>query len=132
MQKVLAAPHLLSALGGCPEKCTCFSQRITHVCWKCFPLNCTGVWIEAHIQAILGQYGVCVLPRDGDDVAALINNHQLLAAHRANIRIAQEAVGFAVSSTLIRDVVRAGKSARYFTPDQVLTYVKKNRLWSKY
>jgi nicotinamide mononucleotide adenylyltransferase len=96
------------------------------------PLYCTGVWIEAHVQAILGQYGVCVLPRDGDDVTALINSHPLLAAHRANVRVAPEAVGFAVSSTLIRDVVRAGKSARYLTPDPVLTYIHKNRLWSKY
>ena len=89
------------------------------------------LWSEEHQRALLGTYGVCVLPRDGSDVASLISSDPLLAHYKNDIRIAQEAVGFPVSSTTIRSLLLAGKSARYLTPDETLAYIARHKLWSK-
>lgn len=90
-----------------------------------------NLWSDEDMHLLLGTYGLVVIPRAGTDLDALIASHSIINQHRDNLRIAEEAVSFPVSSSLIRALLRSGRSPRYLLHDSVLEYVHENKLWPK-
>ena len=88
-----------------------------------------NVWIPEHVQSLLGVYGLVVIPRPGTDVQSLLEA-DAIRPHRANVLIAQQACDFPVSSSVIRTLLSARKSARYLMHDAVHGYCVAHRLWS--
>ena len=62
---------------------------------------------------LVKKFKVLVLERDDDCLEEIINN---------NIRSS-------LSSSFVREKIREGKSIRYFTPDEVYSYIKTNNLF---
>jgi nicotinamide mononucleotide adenylyltransferase len=89
-----------------------------------------NLWSDVHRLEILATFGVVVIPREGVDLDKLIDDNPSLAAHKAVIRRAAEAVSYPVSSTIIRNLLKKGLCPRYLLPDAALSYIQRNNLWS--
>ena len=82
------------------------------------------------MTAILRDYGLVVVSREGSNPEKFIYNSDLLTLHRANISLVTEWITNDVSSTRIRTAVRRGNSVRYLVPDPVIQYIKQNNLYN--
>lgn len=74
-------------------------------------------------KVILEQYGVIVYPRPGDKLSL-----QKLRPEYKDIEMV-EAPLMEISATLIRRLIRDGKSIRYLVPDEVSDYIEYKKLY---
>ena len=77
-------------------------------------------------DAILDEARLVAVPRPGFDLNAI---DETLGAGRASKVTVIDAPLAEISSTMIRDRVMAGESARYLTPQPVIDYIRKRALY---
>lgn len=88
-----------------------------------------GLWKDEDIDSIVSKFGLIVISRIGSNPVKFIHEHKILYKHRNNIELVNEPIPNEISSTLIRQQVKDGKSIKYFVPDQVINYIKQNQLY---
>ena len=94
-----------------------------------------NLWSNEHIDIILGEIGLVVLPRPGFLLDELIDSNDILSKHKSNMILIQDnslIAASTVSSTLIRKLVATNQSVRYLTEDKVIAYIKENKLYHAY
>jgi nicotinate-nucleotide adenylyltransferase len=77
-------------------------------------------------DAILDEAEILAVPRPGFDLGTL---DETLGAERASKVTVIDAPLAEISSTMIRERVRAGESIRYLTPRPVIDYIEKRALY---
>eukprot|EP01083_Nonionella_stella_P085387 236790_1 len=90
-----------------------------------------NLWRMDHQEIILGEHGVVVVERDGhrlDD--EFFNAYQMFAKHRKNIHAFYPPIKNSISSTKVRDEIKKNNSIKYLTPDAVIEYIEKHKLYS--
>lgn len=88
-----------------------------------------GLWQEEHIRQILTQHGILVVKRAGsEDIAGV---HPVLKEQEASrgMTSLEEWMPNAISSTLLRQALKEGKSIKYWTPDAVIDIIKSHGLY---
>ena len=89
-----------------------------------------NLWAMDHQEVILGKYGVVVCERKGCELNdEFFNGYAMYKKHRKNIYSFMPAVENTISSTVIRNQIKSKKSIKYLTPDPVIEYVEKEKLY---
>ena len=113
-------------------------------CSLCLVMGCDavlGITQWHRWQELLDWAHIVVIARPGWDlphtgvVAKWLENHRLDAAEALRLRpaggiIIEELRPLAISSTEIRELLGAGKSARYLLPEPVLDYIQTYKLYN--
>ena len=73
-------------------------------------------------EQIINNHQIIVFPRNGSDGGALRSH--------PNIKIVDTPI-IEVSSTFIRESIRAGKDVRFFMPEKVFEYIDEMNFWRK-
>lgn len=73
-------------------------------------------------EQIINNHKIIVFPRNGSDGGALRSH--------PNVKIVDTPI-IEVSSTFIRESIRAGKDVRFFMPEKVFEYVDEMNFWRK-
>lgn len=89
-----------------------------------------GVWKSEHIDMILGQFGLACIKRMGSNPDKTIYETDLLYKHRHNIHLITDWITNDISSTKIRRAVSRNESVKYLVQDNVLEYIKNNKLYT--
>ena len=74
-------------------------------------------------------FKIYVLERDKDNVDKIINSNEFLKQNREAFIKARNNITSNLSSTFVREKIRNGKSIRYLTPNEVVDYIEKNKLY---
>ena len=81
------------------------------------------------VEELITKFKLYILERDKDCMEEIIQNNELLRKHRQAFIKAKDNVKSNLSSTFIRKKIKAGKSIRYLTPDEVITYIEEHQLY---
>ncbi|GMT09027.1 hypothetical protein PFISCL1PPCAC_324 [Pristionchus fissidentatus] len=86
------------------------------------------LWADEDVKAIVEQFGIVVINREGSDPSATLASlgHSTARCYT----ISDVACPNGVSSTLLRAALQEGRSVRYCTPDGVVDYILQHRLYS--
>ena len=90
-------------------------------------LKTLGTWKK--VEELTTGYKLYILERDQDCMEEIIENNELLKKHRQAFIKAKDTIKSNLSSTFVREKIKEGKSIRYLTPDEVITYIKKHQLY---
>ncbi|XP_077259600.1 nicotinamide mononucleotide adenylyltransferase isoform X3 [Temnothorax americanus] len=88
-----------------------------------------GLWLEEDIDAIVGEYGLVVITREGSNPNKFIYDSDILSKHMNNICIVTEWIPNEVSSTRIRRALKRGESVRYLLQDSVIDYIYRKGIY---
>ena len=75
------------------------------------------------------KFKMYILERDNDCMEEIIQNNELLKKHKQAFIKAKDTIKSNLSSTFVREKIKNGKSIRYLTPDEVITYIKEHQLY---
>ncbi|MCI8617310.1 MAG: nicotinate (nicotinamide) nucleotide adenylyltransferase [Clostridia bacterium] len=78
---------------------------------------------------LVKDFKIYVLERSYDDIKNIINSNDFLKNNSSAFIKAKNTIVSNLSSTFIRDKIRNGKSVRYLTPDEVISYINNNNLY---
>lgn len=82
-----------------------------------------------NVNEIVAKFKVLVLERDKDCMDDIIVSNPFLNANKHAFIKLKENIRTNLSSTLVREKIRQGKSIRYLTPDDIYEYIKENKLY---
>lgn len=86
-----------------------------------------NTWEKA--DELVKRFKVLVLERDEDCLEDIINNNRFLKENEKSFIKVKNNVRSGLSSSFVREKIKEGKSIRYFTPDEVYSYIKANNLF---
>jgi len=86
-----------------------------------------NTWEKA--DELVKKFKVLVLERDEDCLEDIINNDSFLKENEKSFIKVKNNVRSGLSSSFVREKIKEGKSIRYFTPDEVYSYIKVNNLF---
>ena len=86
-----------------------------------------NTWEKA--DELVKKFKVLVLERDEDCLEDIINNDRFLKENEKSFIQVKNNVRSGLSSSFVREKIKEGKSIRYFTPDEVYSYIKANNLF---
>ena len=78
---------------------------------------------------LVKKFKVLVLERDDDCLEEIINNNKFLKENENSFVKVKNNIRSSLSSSFVREKIREGKSIRYFTPDEVYSYINTNNLF---
>lgn len=84
-------------------------------------------WHQA--EELVGKFKVYVLERDEDDIEEIIESSELLKNNRQAFIKVTNKIKSNLSSSFARKKIRSGKSIKYIAPDEVVSYIEKNKLY---
>ena len=84
-------------------------------------------WHE--VEYLLNRFKVIVLSRDEDNAEGIIKNNNLLSKYFSSFIINTVSLRTNLSSTFVRNEIKSKKSVRYLLPDEVIDYIKSNKLY---
>eukprot|EP00835_Amoeboradix_gromovi_P003309 NODE_213_length_14376_cov_0.499054.p9 type:complete len:153 gc:universal NODE_213_length_14376_cov_0.499054:1105-1563(+) len=87
-----------------------------------------NLWQFEDIQYIL-QLGIVIIERKGTDLWEAILEHDDLFERKNNLRIVPQVIYNDISATRVRLFIKRGMSIKYLTPDAVIEYINKNKLF---
>ncbi len=88
-----------------------------------------GLWSDSDLTNILTNHGVVCVERKNHDVSELLKAHPLLVQHGDNVLVLPSDVINDISSTVVRDLISRGSTAKFLVPDQVNQYIVDNNLY---
>ena len=89
-----------------------------------------NLWKDEDIEAIVKNFGLIVISREGSNPEKYVENHEILKTYKDNIHIVTEHIPNDISSTRVRKAVKDGASVKFFVPDLVIDYIHENELYS--
>ncbi len=84
-------------------------------------------WKEA--QELVKSFKIYVLERDRDNIEEIIQADDFLKENETSFIKAKNNITTNLSATFVREKLKENKSIRYLTPDEVLFYIRKNKLY---
>jgi len=78
---------------------------------------------------LVERFKIYVLERDEDKVEEIIQSNEFLKNHSNVFIKAKNNITSNLSSTFVRTKIRNGKSIRYLAPEEVIRYIKENKLY---
>ena len=81
------------------------------------------------VEELTTRFKLYILERDTDCMEEIIQNNELLRKHRQAFIKTKDTIKSNLSSTFVREKIKAGKSIRYLTPDEVISYIKEHQLY---
>ena len=81
------------------------------------------------VEELTTKFKLYILERDNDCKEEIIQNNELLNKHRQAFIKAKDSIKSNLSSTFVREKIKNGKSIRYLTPNEVITYIKEHQLY---
>ncbi|EPS72911.1 hypothetical protein M569_01854, partial [Genlisea aurea] len=92
-------------------------------------LSVPGFWDRDQVRIICRDFGLVCIGRDGQDVEKIIAEDDILNEYKDNIVIVDNLVPNHISSTRLRYCISKGLSVKYLTPDEVIDYIHRNKLY---
>lgn len=80
-------------------------------------------------EELTRDFKIYVLERDKDEMATIIESNEFLKQNKQSFIKAKDNITSNLSSTFVRNKIKSGKSVRYLTPDEVVTYIEENNLY---
>ena len=90
-------------------------------------LKSLHTWFNA--PKLVSKFKALVLERDDDNMEEIIADSTFLRLHESAFIKVKDNIKSNLSSTCVRDKIKAGKSIRYLTPDEAYFYIKENELF---
>lgn len=90
-------------------------------------LKTLNTWKKA--DELTRNFKIYILERENDDMEEIIENNIFLKNHKQAFIKAKETIKSNLSSTFVREKIKAGKSIRYLTPDEVILYIQEHQLY---
>lgn len=84
-------------------------------------------WSQA--EKLIKNFKIYVFERDKDDTEEIIETNKFLKENRQAFIKVKNIIKSGLSSTLVREKIKEGKSIRYLTPDEIVSYIKQNNLY---
>lgn len=81
-------------------------------------------------EKLITNFKLYILERDKDNIDEIIKNNINLKNYQSYFIKSTENIVSNLSSTYVRDKIRDNKSVKYLIPDEVINYIKKNRLYT--
>lgn len=81
----------------------------------------------SHVRA--PEFAVACLERDDINLARLLLENNIMHANRSRVVVVPQFVPNAISSTIVRLMLRRGMSCKYLVPDAVLAYIASHGLY---
>ena len=78
---------------------------------------------------LLENFKIYVLERDIDQIEQIVKSSKLLEENKKNIIKVSNVVTSNLSSTVIRNSIKQGKSVQYLVPDKIIEYIEENKLY---
>ena len=91
--------------------------------------NLKLLYTWGNAKKLITNFKVLVLERDEDKIDEIIENDEFLKQYKSSFIKAKENIRSNISSTLVREKIKKGKSIRYLVPDEVIEYIEKNNLY---
>ncbi|KAF2074893.1 hypothetical protein CYY_003812 [Polysphondylium violaceum] len=93
--------------------------------------NIPNLWAEKDMDLITSNehYGVVCLEREGTDLEAIFSKNHILTKNKQDINIVPIEILNNISSTKIREKVKAKESVKYLIPDKTIDYIKEHKLY---
>ena len=88
-----------------------------------------STWKEA--ESLVNEYRIFVLERDQDHMEEIIKQDPFLEQYKNSFTKVEQPIRLNLSSSLVRDLVRRGKSIKYLLPNEVEQYIRENKLFLK-
>ena len=89
-----------------------------------------NLWKKDHQEIILGHHGMAVMERKGYEMTEdLYNGYEMFKKHRNNLHVFHPRSENTISSTIVRDLIKEKHSIKYLLPDNVIEYIKKEKLY---
>ena len=86
-----------------------------------------STWEKA--EELVKSFKIYVLERDKDKVEEIIQAEDFLKENVQSLIKAKNSITTNLSSTFVREKLKNDKSVRYLMPDEVMFYIKKNKLY---
>ncbi len=107
-------------------------QKVYHEYEICFTMGSDNLkeldtWKRA--EELVKNFPIYVFERDEDKIEEIIETSSFLKKNRQSFRKAGNKIKSNLSSTFAREKIRNGKSIRYIAPDEVVSYIKENKLY---
>lgn len=80
-------------------------------------------------RELVKNFQIYVFERDEDNMEEIIDTRVFLKENKQAFRKANNQIKSNLSSTFARERIRNGKSIRYIAPDEVVSYIKENKLY---
>lgn len=90
-------------------------------------MSTPGVWAEADLDHILGDFGAIIIERSGIDIKEAMSN---LEPWEDNIIVVPQLIANDVSSTKIRLFLKRQMSVKWMTPHSVVKYMQEKGLYT--
>ena len=84
-------------------------------------------WYE--IEKLLSEFKIIILGRAEDNIGEIIKNHKLLSKYSSSFIITNISLRTNLSSTFVRNEIKNRHSVRYLLPDEIIEYIKSNKLY---
>lgn len=84
-------------------------------------------WKKA--DELVKEFKIYLLERDKDEVEKIIQASKFLRENKTAFMKAKNNITSNLSSTFVRQKLKEGKSIRYLMPDEVMSYIIKNKLY---
>lgn len=84
-------------------------------------------WHQA--QDIIHNFKIYVFERNEDRIDKVIESSEFLKKNKQAFIKVKSHLKSNLSSTFARERIRSGKSIKYITPDEVISYIKENNLY---
>ncbi len=80
-------------------------------------------------EELVQNFKILVVARGYDDFENIISNDNFLVKYRSSFIFLKENIRTNLSSTFVRKNLKERKSVKYLMPDEVLEYIKNNKLY---
>ena len=89
-----------------------------------------NLWRQDHQEIILKDYGMVVVERVGDELTdEFWKSYEMFEKNKKNIYAFVPHVENTISSSKLRESIKNDWSIKYLTPDPVIEYIEKNKLY---
>ncbi len=80
-------------------------------------------------EKLVQNFKIYVLQRAEDSVEEIIQNNEFLKKHEQAFITVKNKIRTNLSSTFVRESIKNGKSIKYLAPEEVISYIEKNKLY---
>eukprot|EP00475_Leptophrys_vorax_P028663 TRINITY_DN4161_c0_g1_i5.p1 TRINITY_DN4161_c0_g1~~TRINITY_DN4161_c0_g1_i5.p1 ORF type:complete len:175 (-),score=39.94 TRINITY_DN4161_c0_g1_i5:425-949(-) len=92
-----------------------------------------GAWIRSQLEELLTNFGVVCIERDdgSEHLQEAIDSSPFLSKFSSSLILVEPAVPVVnnVSSSLARELISRGLSAKFVVPDEALAYIEEHQLY---